>query len=173
MSNEVDDYKGTAYGLDIKSKIDISNFWIKNILGFNVVNFKTGDMFVENDIKNNPSGHSVYGTFDVGHDYNVFEDLVLSPFAGIAFQSASILNTTDSNFDVRGGGNVKYGFVMDGLKYEYAIGGAINTNNDIFGMFKIGFLSVSDNAGISFGADIFKNEYGLNYKLSINGKIEF
>ena len=80
---------------------------------------------------------------------------------------------SDTDVNLRGGGNVKYAFSMDGIRYEYSATVAVATNADVFAAFKIGFVSISDGAGISLGLDVFKNEYDNGYRASISGKVNF
>ena len=80
-----------------------------------------------------------------------------------------------SDFDVnlRGGGKLKYSFDIDGIKYEYLFVGGIDTDQDLLAMFKLGFVSYGDGGGVYIGTDLVNNEYGVNYKFSVDAKFMF
>ncbi len=171
--NDFNDFSGTVYGTDLKVKKYIDNFWISGIGGISLADFKADYIYTNDGIKNNPFGYALYGGIDGGYDYKVFEGFVISPFVGGVFHNQKVLDFSDTDVSLRTGGNLMYNFTIDGTKYEYSAGGGIATNNNMFAMFKFGFVSVSDGAGAFVGVDIFKDEYNVNYRASISGKIEF
>ena len=171
--NDFNYFNGSVYGSDVRFKKYISSFWVKGVVGFSLTDFNTDYVYTDNGMKNNPYGYSLYGGFDGGYDYKGIDDFVITPFSGIVLQNMKVLDFSDYDVSLRGGGNVKYSFGVDSIKYEYSVGGAIATNGDIFCMLKIGFVSVPDGAGVSVGLDVIKNEYDLSYRASISGKVLF
>ena len=62
---------------------------------------------------------------------------------------------------------------MDGIKYEYGASLATDESANIDLGIKVGFLSVLDNAGAYATVNIFQNDFGTNYKLSVNANLRF
>jgi hypothetical protein len=171
--NELNDFSGDVYGADLKIRKSLYNFWVNGIGGLSFIKYKADNIYVDNDIKNNPSGYLLYGGFSGGYDYKIQDDIIISPFVGTEFKKFNVLNFSNTDLNIVGGGNIKYTFDIDSMKYEYSAGGAINSSGDIFVNFKIDFLSTADGAGAAIKFDVLKNEYGINYKPSITGKIVF
>lgn len=171
--NQFNDFGGFVYGGDIKIKKDFDNFWVNGLAGLSLIKFKTESMYVDGDIKSNPIGHYFYTTIDAGYDYRIFDGLMISPMAGISFQKYGVVNFSDNDTDLHVGANTQYSFVMDGIRYEYAVFGAVNTNADLFGSLRVGFVSVSDGAGASIDLDLFKDEDACHYRTSINARVVF
>ena len=74
---------------------------------------------------------------------------------------------SDNDFYVRSGAGLKYSFAIDGIKYEYELDGAVASNADLFSALKVGFWSITDEAGASLGVGVLKDDFGLNYQLSL------
>ena len=66
-----------------------------------------------------------------------------------------------------------YFFVVDGVKYEYSAMAAYGTNGDLMANFKVGFTSVTDEAGMSLNAAVLKDDFDYHYKISLNAKVLF
>ena len=170
--NNFNKFDGISYGIDAKVKKYIYNFWVHGIGSFSFANFKTGKIYNDNHIDKNPFGYYWYGMFDLGYDYAVVPDFVLSPFFGTGLQSYGVMNVSDTNTAVRAGGKIKWSYLTDGIKYEYSGMGGINTDGDVFGKIKVGFISDQDKAGIFVNLDVLDNE-DFHYKITLNGKILF
>ena len=171
--DDLNDFAGSVYGTDLKVKKYIDNFWVNGVTGFSLTDFQAQYIYTNDGMTNNPYGYVLYGGIDGGYDYKVFDNFIISPFVGSVFHNQKVLDFSDTDINLRGGGNVKYAFAIDGIKYEYSAGGAITTNGDMFAMLKAGFVSISDGAGMFVDIDIFKDEYNVNYRASISGKITF
>ena len=171
--NEFNDFSGFVYGGDANIKKYIDNFWVKGFGGDSIISFRTDSIFVEGNTKNNPTGYYVYGGIDGGYDYNVSENIIIVPLIGATFEQFGVTNFSDNDLNVRIGGNAKYRFDVDGIKYEYSLSGLVNTNCDLIGMAKIGFISVADKVGVNLGMDAIKSKDYTAYKISINGKLVF
>ena len=63
--------------------------------------------------------------------------------------------------------------VEAGIKYEYGASVATDEKANWNIGINVGFLSVVDNAGAHFRIDMFQDDFGTNYKLSINANVKF
>ena len=115
----------------------------------------------------------IEGLRDTGYDFNVFEGFVVVPIVGIVWQNAKVADVADTEFYVRGGGEGKYAFITDGIKYEYSLESFVGTNGNFSTGIKIGFWSVEDEGGVDLGINAFKDEFDWRYKFSLTGKILF
>lgn len=172
-SDNFNDFDGVAYGLDVRAKQYIKSFWLDGILGINRAAFNADNIYVNGDVSDNPKGMSEYARISIGYDIKRVSDFVLSPFAGLMFQKSDIMGLSDSDINLHTGITGKYNFVMDGIKYEYAASIATDEKANWNVETNIGFVSVVDDAGAYVGIGAFRDEFGTNYKLSINGKMYF
>lgn len=171
--DDLNDFSGLSYGLNIKAKQKINNFWIDGIVGLALTKYNADYVTDENALETNPFGLSEYGKISVGYDFKLTTDFIISPFVGSIYQRNKVADINENDLNFIGGTDVKYNFVVDGIKYEYAFSGSVANNSDVYASFKIGFLSLTDGAGASFNAGVLKNEYDYYYKLSVNAKILF
>lgn len=172
--NEFNNFSGYVYGGNLNFKKYIDKFWINGLIGGSLISFKTDSISLNGNIKNNPYGYSVYGGIDGGYNYDVLVDgFSIIPIVGMTFEHIYVLNSSDTNLNVRMGGDAKYSFTMDGIKYEYSVAGIVNSYADLIGMAKVGFISVSDGVGITLGIDTIKSTDYTAYKMSVDGKIIF
>ena len=172
-SDNFNDFDGMAYGMNLRAKQYIDSFWLDGIFGINRANFNADNIYVNGNITNNPKGLSEYARFSVGYDYKEFDGFVISPFVGVLFQNTSISGFSDRDVNLHTGLQGKYDFVMDGMKYEYAASVATDEKANWNIEIKIGYMSVVDNAGAYVGITAFRDEFSINYKLSVNGKLYF
>jgi hypothetical protein len=171
--DDINDFSGMSYGLDIRAKQKISDLWIDGIAGLSLTKYKADYITKEDVLESDPLGVSGYGKVSVGYDFHLSSGLLLSPFVGTSYEKYSVADVDDSDLDVLGGGNVKYEFEVDGIKYNYAVMGSVTNNEDIYASVEIGFTSVLDGIGASVDASLFKNEYDCYYKLSLKAKVLF
>jgi hypothetical protein len=171
--NSLNKFSGLTYGLDIKAKKHFNNFWLGGMTGVGATNFTANYVSKTDKIKNNPFGLNWYVGMDVGYDFDIAQDVILSPFIGTFYQSFKVTDVSDSESYLRSGANVKYSFVIDGIKYEYALTGAAGTNSTWFADAKVGFVSITDSAGVSVNASMLKDDFDYSYKLALNAKILF
>ncbi len=171
--DDMNNFSGFVYGGNIKIKKYINDWWMHALGGLSLAKFNANAIYHDNNIENNPFGYSLYGSLDLGHDYKSSFDLILSPFIGLIASQSNVVDVSDTDINIRGGGNIQYSFVMDNVKYEYSgmVGACVN--GDMFGSLKVGFVSQLDNAGMALNFDIYKDEYDINYKFSVNGRILF
>ena len=171
--DDFNEFNGFVYGVDIHAKQYLNNFWLNGLFGINRTTFKTDDMYINGNVSSNPSGMSEYGRFDMGYDYTKISDFTISPFVGLILQHYDIMGSSDTDVNLNVGLSGKYDFVMDGIKYEYGANIATDENMNSNVGIKVGFSSVVDKAGAFIKVDAFKDEFDINYKLSINAKIKF
>ena len=170
-----EDFGGLTFGGDVKIQTYINdNYWARVISGFAFTKYNTGNIYHNGNIEKDPIGKSVYLLADIGKDFNIVENLTISPFGGVNLNNVSVLNNKDMNFDLRAGADIKYSFVMDDIKYKYSAMFGLDSSRDLFGKINIGFDAIQDKAGASLSFDIIDNsDFGLNYKFGINANIEF
>lgn len=171
--DNVNEFTGLAYGIDARAKQYLNDFWLDGILGINRATFNADYIYSDGGATSNPTGVSEYARFSLGYDIKHVSDFVLSPFVGLLFQKSEILGMSDLDVFLHTGLNAEYEFVMDGIKYRY--GASVGANDEAnwnIGI-NIGFLSVVDDAGAHFGIDMFQDDFGTNYKFSINANVRF
>lgn len=173
FSDNLNDFDANVYGADIRAKYYMEKLWFDGKLGFNLYSFDADKIYSGNEITSDPMGKSWFSRLVVGYDYDWFDGMVLSPFAGMLFQKSSVLNVSESVTNPFVGGGAKYSFVTDGIKYEYVANVSIDNKAQINFETKIGFWSVTDDAGASIGFDVFKDEFDMNYKFSATAKMLF
>ncbi len=171
--DDTNEFDGISYGLDISARQYLDLIWLDGIIGINRTSFNTDDIYVNGNVSNNPNGVSEYVRFDIGYDYTKISEVVISPFVGIMFQNVDIMDERDSDIDLHAGTMAKYNFISDGIKYEYGATTAINSRAYWNLGLNAGFISVMDNAGAFIAIDMFKDEFDMNYKLSLNAKVQF
>lgn len=171
--NDLNDFDGFAYGANIKIKKYIDDFWLHGMVGFRMANFKTDTMYYNNHIKQNPVGYSGYGALDLGYDYALSSDVIFAPFIGGTTTLSWIMKKSDKDVTGRAGGNIKYSFGTDDIKYNCSGLFGISVDGDLFGKTEFGFMSNQDGAGLSVGFDVIKNDDDMYYKINLQGKILF
>ncbi len=171
--DKLNDFSGMFYGFDINSKQTFDKFWLGEAFALSMTNFKADYISEQGDIKKNPSALSWYGDVMAGYDFKFERDITLSPVVGFAYQSYKVADVSDTDSFVHGGANAKYFFAMDGIKYEYSLSGSIGTNGDMFANFGIGFVSVTDDFGVSLNTGVLKDEFDYYYAFSLNAKVMF
>ncbi len=171
--DNLNDFDGFIYGGNIKVKKSFDDFWVHGLIGASGVKFKTDTLYYNHKIYRNPVGFSGYGALDVGYDFHMSSDVLLSPFVGGVGDYESVVDYSDTDITMRFGGNIIYSYVIDNLKYEYTAMAGVAVTGDILGKIAVGFMSELDNAGVSLNVDLLNNEYDLHYKISITGKVLF
>ncbi len=166
-------FSGISYGADVNGMHKIDNFIVKGYFGFNLVDFTADHIYVDGDVKNNPFGYSLYGGMDGFYNYVISENIYLTPFVGWNIHNYNILNDNDLTLNLRAGTAVKYGFTIDGIKYEYGLYGGAVSNGDLFGVARIGFDSVIDRVGVAISVGMFKDNFAMNYRAMFDVKFSF
>ena len=171
--DSLNEFSGMLYGLDIKSKQKFDKFWLNEKLGISLTDYKGEYISTYGNLKENPLGLSWYGDVEVGYDFDVMRDVIIAPVAGFMYQQYNVADVSETDTYVHGGMNAKYSFITDGIKYEYSLFGGAGTNKNLFADMKIGFMSITDNAGVSLGASIFKDDFDISYRFFMDAKLLF
>ena len=172
-TDSYNDFNGLMYGLNIGAKTDFDNLWLDGNVGLSLIDFDADNISYKGKTKHNPMGLMGYAKLDAGYNYTILPDLIVSPFAGMSVATYKVYDIYDTDYNVRGGGKVKYSFITDNIRYEYSGVGAIGVNGDLYGGIKVGFISEIDNAGVSFGFDVLRTDEETGYKVSVNGNVYF
>lgn len=171
--DDYNDFDGLMYGFNIGAKTDFDNFWLDGVAGLSLIDFDADNISHKGKNKYDPMGVAGYAKIDVGHNYDILPDLIVSPFIGASVATYKLYDIYDTDYNLRGGGKVKYSFVTDNIRYEYSGAGTISVNGDLYGAVKVGFISEIDGAGVSLGFDVLKTKEETGYKISVNGNITF
>ena len=171
--DDFNDFDGTSYGIDVRAKQYVKNFWFDGIFGINRSVFDADSIYMNGNAINDPKGMSEYARLSTGYDYKNFNDFVFSPFVGVLYQRVSVAELSDKDTNLNAGLMGRYNFTIDGIRYEYAMSVAIDEKAKLNLETNIGFVSVFDNAGTYVVAGAFRDDFGVNYKLSVNAKISF
>ena len=172
-SDELNEFSGWNYGFDIQSKQIFDKLWFSEILGISLTDFKADYITTDGRVENNPLSMSWYGDISAGYDFELDPDIILTPILGFSYQPYKIADVTETDSYAHMGGDIKYFFVVDGIKYEYSALVAYGTNGDLMASLKAGFCSVTDEAGVSLNAGILKDDFDYHYKISLNAKVLF
>ncbi len=170
-SDKFNEFSGISYAFDIKSKQHINKFFLGEIIGLNLTDFKADYVSKDNKLENNPLGISWYGDIFIGYDFDLFQDIKITPNVGFAYQRYDVADVLDNESFVHGGMEIKYSFTMDGIKYEYALSGGGGSDSNLYLTTSVGFISVLDMAGASAEIGILNDEIGTHYKFSLNAKV--
>ena len=171
--DSINDFGGVIYGANLNLKRKLNDFSIIGRAGVDLIDFEADNIYTVNEIKNNPFGYALYGGIEGVDDFRIFENLVLSPFVGGTFQQFNVMDFSENDINLHGGGKVKYHFVVDGIRYEYGALCGITTDGNVFGNFKVGFDSLSDDAGIILNVGAYDEEDLVSYRVSVNAHISF
>ena len=171
--DKLNDFSGWTYGFDIQSKQIFDKLWFSEILGLSLTDFKADYISIDGKVENNPLSLSWYGDVSAGYDFEIDKEIMLTPIIGFSYQPYKVADVTETDSYAHVGGDVKYFFVVDGVKYEYSAMAAYGTNGDVMADFKVGFTSVTDEAGVSLNVGILKDDFDYYYKISLNAKVLF
>lgn len=171
--DDYNDFDGLMYGFNVGVKTYFDNLWLDGTLGLSFIDFDADNILYNDETRNDPFGLGWYGTVDLGYDYALMTDLIVSPFVGTSIATYWVYDINDTDYNIRGGSKVEYSFIVDNIKYEYSGMGAISANGDLYGALKVGFVSEMDNAGLALGFDVLKTDEETGYKISVSGHISF
>lgn len=171
--DELNDFSGWTYGFEVQSKQIFDKFWLNEILGLSLTDFKADYISFDGRIESNPLSLSWYGDVSAGYDFEIDKDIIVSPIVGFSYQPYKVADVSETDSYAYIGGDVKYFFIIDGIKYEYSAMASCGTNSDVMVNFKVGFTSVTDEAGVSLNAGILKDDFDYHYKISLNAKVLF
>lgn len=172
-SDKFNEFSGVSYAFDIKSRQHVGKFFLGEAIGLTLTDFSADYVSKNSKLENNPLGVSFYGDVLSGYDFEISPDIKITPNIGVAYQRYNIADVKDDDYFGHIGTDVKYSYAMDGIKYEYSLSGGGSTDGDLYLTMGVGFMSITDAAGISANAGILKDEVDMHYKFSMNAKVLF
>ena len=171
--DNLNDFSGWYYGFDVQSRQTFDKLWFNEILGISLTDFKADYITTDGRVENNPLSLSWYGDVSAGYDFEIDSDIMLTPIIGLSYQPYKVADFSETDSYVHMGTDIKYFFIVDGIKYEYSAMAAYGTNGDLMANLKVAFASVTDEAGVSLNAGILKDDFDYHYKISLNAKVLF
>lgn len=171
-ADDINDFGGNVYGANIAANYDFDIAFIRGVFGASYAEFDVGPVFDGTDVVIDPHGRAIYALADIGHKFTIDKDKYISPFVGVGFDRASILNQSDTSTTARIGADAGYGFEMAGIRYDYGARVYVN-NNGIGGALRMSAWSEFDDAGVDAMIGTDGDDIGRAYKFSITGKWRF
>lgn len=126
-----------------------------------------GDVLYENKIYENPDVMLWYLKSDAGYRFDFANSFYLDAYAGLNFNTYSVADIVDSDFDLYSGIVMGFGFELMGISYDYRIGADVNTDADIGLHAGVGFMSEMDMVGGNAKVDAVRMFGVMTYKLSL------
>ncbi len=169
-SDDINDFGGNLYGLNISGHYQQDENWAAFILGYTKADFETDSIFNDGDEVQNPSGNSIYAAADFGIYKYKLKEFEISPFVGLGFNSVDILSDSVSDFYAKGGGSIRYSSTVIGMKKDFDAFISMQTNNVFNAGLKFSFWSFADNAGgdITYSINVMDNVISNNISAGFN-----
>lgn len=171
-SDSIEDVRGDFYGANLHAYYDYKSLWMHSTAGLSKYNFDTDAIFIDGNSIYNPSATSMYLSADGGMKFD-YDDFYLSPFVGAGIDSFSILSGSKRDVYARAGGIAGSKFEIDGLKYDYSVFAAAQSNNTLVGGITAGFWSIEDAAGGDLRFQAMRLDALMAYKISLEVKFDF
>ncbi len=171
--DDINNYQNALYGGNVRIDYFSDIVFIHSVLGANVSMFDVGPVLNGSDIVNNPNGSSFYGYADFGKRFDINNELSLSPFVGFGGDKLSILDEKDTNSFGRAGLDVGYKFDLDGLRQEYTLRAAVNTDGHFDALLNFDVWSNVDSVGAELSVGMMQTELGTSGKVSGQFKFAF
>lgn len=174
FSDYINEFSSCLYGASFRLNYNDALFVLDGVAGFTVAKFDVGAVFDGNNIENNPSGVSYYFTTNVGHTFNIIENLDFIPFVNIGFDYVSVMSLSDIDFVTGIGSDIKFKLNDFDIKYDYGLRFRLLTSGQLSGAFHVNILSPFDRAGGNAEiAAIYDDKIGVSYNLRLGAIIEF
>jgi len=172
-ADDFNEFSGVSYTFNAESRQRFNKFFVGETIGLTLTDFKADYVSADNQIQNNPFGTSWYGDVFVGYDFDVYSNIKITPNIGFAYQRYNVADVKDDVSFVHAGAEARYDFTMDGIKYEYALSGGVDTDTNLYLNTSFGFVSITDGAGVSAEFGVLKDDYDIHYKFGLNAKLLF
>jgi hypothetical protein len=172
-SDDLNEFSGMLYGGNVHLLYSGKSLWMDAGAGLTISEFKTDDIFDGENVVQNPTGISFYGTGDSGLKFEISDGFHVSPFVGVGARYAGILNRSEKEFFLRVGSAMWFSTEMAGIKNDYILSVTAHSNNVYSAEARIKFFSVPDMIGGGFAYGISRDEIGINHKISVNVELEF
>lgn len=173
FSDYINEFSSCLYGASFRLNYDDALFMLDGVAGVTVAKFDVGAVFDGNNIENNPSGVSYYFTTNIGHAFNIIENLDFVPFVNIGFDYVSVMSLSDIDFVTGIGSDIKFKLNDFDIKYDYGLRFRILTSGQMSAAFRVNILSPFDRAGGNVEIATIYDEMGVSYNLRLGATIEF
>lgn len=174
-SDDINEFDTMSFGVwaDVQYNITDKDF-VRAHIGGDKTMFNVGPIFDGAGTVNDPDGISAFIIGEVGHRFDFDDGYNISPFVLVGGEYMSVANANDKNMFAGGGAEFGYEYEFDGLRYNYALRAIARTDSVIGAGINISVWSIFDDAGANVHIDaIHDNDFGMSYKLSINGIFRF
>lgn len=119
-ADNFDEYKSALYGGNVHIAYFGDLIFARALAGVTVADFNIGPVFDGYDTVTDPLGLSMYLISDVGVNFDLSSDIVLTPFVRVGADWVKITNATDTDFIIGGGANIMFDVNGDfDLEYKY------------------------------------------------------
>jgi hypothetical protein len=173
FSGGINEFSGALYGGSVRGSYDFDGLWMDATAGFTISKFKTGMVFDGSGATRDPVGVSAYGAGDIGTKFAIGGGFHISPFVGIGANGAGVLHQSEFDIFARMGAAAGFGYNAIGIKSDYRIYAAAQTDNAHTAGIRADFLSVADGAGGGVSYGIIRDSAGLSHKISANLNFSF
>lgn len=173
-TDDINEYGAMHYATGIDAIYNFPmNYFARTYAEFSLSTFDSGMVFDGTKTVENPNGYSAFGMVEFGRRFDFNDGYYVSPFIFADADYANVLNDNDTDIRLGAGGNVGYGFVFDGLRYDYAARAIVGTGG-CGAAINISAFSIADNAGADLGIGIFNDDIiGTSYNISLKAKFNF
>lgn len=161
----------------ISGAVDISyqgrRLMMRGKLGVGATQFDSGVVWNNGKIENNPIGISYYAMMDTGARFDVDENLFVTPFVGVMYDAAKIMNSSENNFAANIGAD--FGYVTRGydVNYEYFARVRVLGTGDVMATVRMGVISEFDAAGGAIEVSKIFGDVMSSYEIKANLNFAF
>lgn len=173
-SSELDEYNFALYGGNVHIAYINSLLLARIMAGTTIADFDIGPIFDGDKTINDPLGTSVYSVADVGINFNLTSDFMISPFVRVGFNAEEIADDTDGYLIAGTGADFSFDVNGYDITYKYGFTFSAYTDGQLNAAFRVGINSIADKAGGTLDAGIISNEFGdLSYKVKLGINFKF
>ncbi len=172
-NSDLDNFNAMIYGANFGAMYKDSDFYARAIGTVSSAKFSDIEIFDGTRGVKNPSGLSGAGIVDGGLVFRLFDEFDLTPFVGVRFDYADVLDFNDTDVNMRLGVNIDKETIVDGNRYAFGISAVGQTNGDIYGSIYTDIMSVVDGVGGRLQFGILNDDFGMSYRISLDAKFAF
>lgn len=172
-NDNLNDYTGTLYGGNIGVQYTENDFYLRAFGAISYAEFDNVNVFDNGKMRRDVGGISGIMTGDFGLVYAVMQELKLIPFVGVRADYASVLDDSDSDFNLRAGLIATVDTNTDGNVYKFGAKLLTQTDGTIYAGIYTDMISTVDGVGGGASIGVVYDDMGMSYKLELNIKFEF
>lgn len=174
FASDIDEYKSALYGGNVHIAY-FDNSWFADVVtGTNIAKFDVGAVLQGASVINNPDGFSVYSVANLGLNFDIKHNFVVSPFVRMGVHWLEIADNTDMDIIAGGGASAVIKVDMYDIDYQYGIRVGADFSGDIDAMAYVDILSNADGAGGTLGIGIVYDDIvGIGYKAIVGLGVKF